>query len=210
MTRRGRLPEQPAPPFVIALAGARPPAGPVRDAAVGEDPHWVGVAGRVTLRLVDTSGPLPLLRGLGSVGRLDRSAPLQPVRHCPWRPAERAADLDRPREARVLAANVEDVPHAGLQVVGDISLVPGRFLSGDPRCCSHGVTGPGEARVAQSHRQTDAGGGIQRHALRDACVTAWRKRAGQGLGDGLKSKATQIYEGTNQVQRMVIARSLLK
>jgi alkylation response protein AidB-like acyl-CoA dehydrogenase len=30
------------------------------------------------------------------------------------------------------------------------------------------------------------------------------------LGDGLKSKATQIYEGTNQVQRMVIARSLLK
>ena len=38
----------------------------------------------------------------------------------------------------------------------------------------------------------------------------WRERPGQIRSSGLKSKTTQIYEGTNQVQRMVIARSLLR
>jgi alkylation response protein AidB-like acyl-CoA dehydrogenase len=41
-------------------------------------------------------------------------------------------------------------------------------------------------------------------------VTGRGGRAGQGDEGGLRWKITQIYEGTNQVQRMVIARSLLR
>jgi hypothetical protein len=41
-------------------------------------------------------------------------------------------------------------------------------------------------------------------------VTLRQKAAVSGGSDGRRSSTTQIYEGTNQVQRMVIARSLLK
>ena len=44
----------------------------------------------------------------------------------------------------------------------------------------------------------------------DVCVTQDGESAGQGGGGVLGSMTTQIYEGTNQVQRMVIARSLLR
>ncbi|WP_423221499.1 acyl-CoA dehydrogenase family protein [Klenkia soli] len=41
-------------------------------------------------------------------------------------------------------------------------------------------------------------------------MTAPYEPAGQRGGVCVRSKTTQIYEGTNQIQRMVIARNLLR
>jgi hypothetical protein len=48
--------------------------------------------------------------------------------------------------------------------------------------------------------------------LRDAADQKLRARTsnGQGLGNARCSKITQIYEGTNQIQRVVMARQLLQ
>lgn len=43
----------------------------------------------------------------------------------------------------------------------------------------------------------------------DGCVTEMGT-AGQRRGWGRFSETTQIYEGTNQIQRVVMARQLLK
>jgi hypothetical protein len=71
------------------------------------------------------------------------------------------------------------------------------------------VPPPGRGE-AHSPLESVARTGTRRHPRCDGCVTLRLEAAVSGGSDGRRSSTTQIHEGTNQVQRMVIARSLLR